>query len=121
MLTVITPIEDTPAFIAGIKSGDIIAKIGDQMTDKLSVFDAVKLMRGKPGSPVEIWIRREGVDKLLPFKVKRAIINVKSVTAKNIDGFGVIKIKQFLEHSSEEMRKSLKELSKNAPLKGVVL
>ncbi|MBN8554629.1 MAG: S41 family peptidase [Deltaproteobacteria bacterium] len=121
MLTVISPIEDTPAFQAGIKAGDIIAKIMDQPTDKLSIFDAVKLMRGKPGTTVEIWIRREGVDKLLNFKVKRAVISVKSVTSKVVDGFGVVKIKQFLEHSADEMQKALKQLSKEAPLKGLVL
>jgi carboxyl-terminal processing protease len=121
MLTVISPIEDTPAFQAGIKAGDIIAKIVDQPTDKLSIFDAVKLMRGRPGSAVEIWIRRENVDRLLNFKVKRAIISVKSVTSKVVDGFGVVKIKQFLEHSADEMQKALRQLSKDAPLKGLVL
>jgi carboxyl-terminal processing protease len=121
MLTVISPIEDTPAFLAGIKAGDIIAKIADQPTDKLSIFDAVKLMRGKPGSPIEIWIRREGVERLLNFKVKRAIISVKSVTSKMIDGYGVVKIKQFLEHSADEMQRAIKQLSKDASLKGLVL
>ncbi len=121
MLTVITPIEDTPAYQAGLKTGDIIAKIADQPTDKMSVFDAVKLMRGKPGTAVDISIRREGVDKLLPFKIKRAIINVKSVASKMVEGFGVVRLKQFLEKSSDEMRKALKDMAKDSPLKGVVL
>lgn len=121
MLTVISPIEDTPAFAAGIKSGDIIARIGDQSTEKLSVFDAVKLMRGKPGSPVEIWIRREGHDSLLPFKIKRAIISVKSVTFKEVEGFPVVKIKQFLERSADEMKKALRTASEKGPIQGLVL
>jgi len=121
MLTVVTPIEDTPAFKKGIKSGDIIAKIGDKPTDKLSVFDAVKLMRGKPGTIVEIFVRREGVDQLLPFKIERAVINVKSVTSKIVEGYGVVKIKQFLENSSDEMRRALKDLSAKNATKGVIL
>ncbi|MDB5039235.1 MAG: ctpA-2 [Bacteriovoracaceae bacterium] len=121
MLTVISPIEDTPAFEAGIKSGDVIVKIGDQLTDKISIFDAVKIMRGKPGSPIEIWVRREGKENLMQFKMKRARINVKSVTAKEVEGYPVIKIKQFLERTSDEMHKSLKEYASKAPIKGVVL
>lgn len=121
MLTVISPIEDTPAFTAGIKSNDIIAKIGDQPTDKLSIFDAVKLMRGKPGTSVEIWIKREGVDTLMKFNLKRAVIAVKSVTSKMVDGFGVVKIKQFSERVSDEMHKAIKEFGKDGAVKGVVL
>lgn len=121
MLTVISPIEDTPAFAAGIKSGDVIVKIGDQTTEKMSVFDAVKLMRGKPGTPIEIAIRREGVDKLLDFKIKRAVINVKSVSWKMVDGFPVVKIKQFLEKSSDEMKKAIREAAKDKPFPGLVL
>ncbi len=121
MLTVVSPIEDTPAFQAGIKAGDIIVKIGDKSTDKLSIFDAVKLMRGKPGSTVEIWIKREGKDSLMPFKIKRARINVKSVTSKEVEGFPVVKVKQFLERSSEEVRKSLKDFADKKEIKGLVL
>jgi carboxyl-terminal processing protease len=121
MLTVISPIEDTPAFQAGVKSGDIIVKINDQAADKLSIFDAVKLMRGKPGSPVEIWVRREGKDSLIPFKMKRARISVKSVSSKEVEGFPVIKLKQFLERTSDEMKKALKEFSSKGPIKGLVL
>lgn len=121
MLTVVSPIEDTPAFEAGIKSGDIIAKIADQPTDKISLFEAVKLMRGKPGSPIEIWIKREGVDNLIKFNIKRAVIAVKSVTSKVVDGFGVIKIKQFSERVSDEMHKALKAFGNETPIKGVVL
>lgn len=121
MLTVVSPIEDTPAFKAGIKSGDVIVKINDQVTDKLSIFEAVKIMRGKPDSMVEIWIRREGKDSLMNFKLKRSRINVKSVTHKEVEGFPVIKIKQFLEKTSEEMHKALRDYSSKGPIKGLVL
>lgn len=122
LLTVISPIEDTPAFAAGIKSGDIIVKINDyQVTDKTTVYDAVKLMRGKPGFVVELLIRREGAPALLPFKIKRAKINVKSVTSKEVSGFVVVKIKQFLEKTSDEMHKALKEYASKSPIKGVIL
>lgn len=121
MLTVVSPIEDTPAFQAGIKAGDIIAKINEQPTDKMSLFQAVQIMRGKPGAPIDIWIRREGVDTLLKFSLKRAIIAVKSVSSKMVDGFAYVKIKQFSEKVADDMRKALKEFSKDAPLKGLVL
>lgn len=121
LLTVVAPIEDTPAFNAGIKSGDVIAKIGDQITEKMSSFDAVKVMRGKPGSAIELWIRREGVDNLIPFKIKRAIINVKSVSSRVVENIPVVKIKSFQERSGEDLRKALKELSKGKPIPGLVL
>jgi len=121
MLTVISPIEDTPAFTAGIKAGDIIAKIEGQPTDKISVIDAVKLMRGRPGTWVTIAVKREGVDKFLDFKIRRAIINVKSVSSKVEDGFPVIKIKQFQEKSADEMHKALKRVHEKGPIKGLVL
>lgn len=120
-LTVITPMEDTPAFQAGIKPNDIIVKINDQTTDKMSIFDAVKLMRGKPGTVVEIWVKREGRDSLIPFKLKRAKINVKSVSSKVVDGFLVIKLKQFMEKSADEVRKILEEAHKKGEIKGLVL
>lgn len=121
MLTVVSPIEDTPAFQAGIKAGDVIAKIGDTPTDKMSVFDAVKQMRGRPGTTIELWIRREGVDKLLPFKIKRAIISIKSVTSKLVEGYPVVKIKQFMEKSSDEMKKAIRSFAKEKPIEGLIL
>lgn len=120
-LTVISPIEDTPAFKAGIKSGDVIAKIGSKSTDKMSVFDAVKLMRGDPNTKIELWIKREGHDSLIKFDINRAVIKTKSVVAKEVEGFPVIKVRQFVEKSAEEVRKSLSEASKKSPIKGLIL
>jgi carboxyl-terminal processing protease len=120
-LTVVSPIEDTPAFKAGIKSGDVIVKIEDTFTDKLSIMEAVKLMRGKPGTPIQISVKREGQDQLLPFTLKRAIINVKSVTSRKADGIPVVKVRQFLERSADEMKKAIREFEKDAPLNGLIL
>src|SRR5690606_30964138 len=102
MLTVVSPIEDTPAFRAGVKAGDVIVKIENEVTANISVIDAVKLMRGKPGEPINITVKREGADALIPFKITRAIIQVQSVKWEVKDGFGVVKVRQFLERSSTE-------------------
>ena len=121
MLTVMAAIEGTPASEAGLKSGDIIVKINDKLTDKLSLFEAVKLMRGKPGTWVELTVRRENVDKPLVFKIKRAIINVKSVTSKSVGGVPIVKLSQFKEKTSEEMKKSVREFAKQGEIKGLIL
>ena len=121
MLTVMTPIEGTPASEAGIKSGDIIVKINEKSTEKLSLFEAVKLMRGKPGTWVELTIRRENVDKPLVFKIKRAVINVKSVSLKSVEGVPVVKLTQFKEKTADEMKKAIREAAKGGEIKGIVL
>lgn len=121
MLTVVSPIEDTPAFRAGLKSGDVIVKIEDTPTGNLSVIDAVRLMRGKPGTSIAITVKREGASALIPFSITRAIIQVRSVKYEVKDGFGVIKVRQFLEKSSQELRKALRALRKKDALKGLIL
>src|SRR6185369_5155134 len=82
ILTVISPIEDTPAFKAGIKSGDQILKIDDRFTKDLNINDAVKRMRGLKGTKVVLTIMREGFDRPLEFPIERDIIQVKSVRAR---------------------------------------
>lgn len=122
MLTVVSPIEDTPAFRAGVKAGDVIVKIENEVTANLSVIDAVKLMRGKPGEPINITVKREGADALIPFKITRAIIQVQSVKWEVKDGFGVVKVRQFLERSSTEVRKAIGKITEeNGSIKGLVL
>jgi len=123
MLTVVSPIEDTPAFKAGIKAGDVIAKIEGQSTAKMSVMDAVRLMRGKPGSKVSIEIRRQGTPAPINMTVARAVIQVRSVTYEVKDGFGVIKVRQFLERSSKEVKNALSKIQNETggEIKGVVL
>ena len=123
ILTVVAPIEDTPADKAGIKAGDKIIKIGDKFTKDLSLSEAVGLMRGPKDTPVTISIMREGFKDLKPFTINRAIIKVKSVKSKTLeDGFGYVRIVQFQENTSVDLEKALKELTgKNGKLKGLVL
>jgi len=123
ILTVVAPIEDTPADKAGLKAGDKIIKIGDKYTKDMTLNEAVGMMRGPKDTPVTISIMREGFKDLKPFTMNRAIIKVKSVKFKTLeDGFGYVRIVQFQENTSADLDKALKELTaKNGKLKGLVL
>ncbi|MGB3096132.1 MAG: S41 family peptidase [Candidatus Deferrimicrobiaceae bacterium] len=123
ILTIIAPIEDTPADRAGLLAGDKIVKIEDDPTKDLTVMDAVKRLRGEPGTQVTIWVAREGASELLPFTITRAIIKIKSVKTKALgDGIGYIKLLQFQQNSSAELEKALKERMKDeGGLRGLVL
>ncbi|MDD2336649.1 MAG: S41 family peptidase [Geobacteraceae bacterium] len=123
-LTVISPIEDTPAFRAGIKSGDQILKIEDKLTKDMTIIDAVKHMRGPKGSKITITIMREGFDKPKEFTLVRDIIQVKSVKFKTLDnGYGYVRIAQFQEKTDEDLVKALQTLKKEngGSLKGLIL
>jgi carboxyl-terminal processing protease len=124
LLTVISPIEDTPAFRAGIKAGDQILKIDDRFTKDLSIMDAVKRMRGAKGTQVNLTIMREGFEKPKEFTLTRDIIQVKSVRTKTLDnGYGYVRIAQFQEKTDDDLVKALKSLKEenNGNLKGLVL
>ena len=123
MLTVISPIEDTPAFKAGIKAGDRIVKIGEKYTKDMSINDAVKLMRGPKGTKVTIWILRESWKDPQEFTLTRDIIAIKSVKHKVLeDGFGYVRISQFQEKTANDLEDALNKLgSKEGKLKGLVL
>lgn len=124
VLTVISPIEDTPAFKAGIKSGDMILKIDDKFTKDLNINDAVKRMRGQKGSKVILTIMREGFDKPKEFPIVRDIIQVKSVRFHLTDGgYGYVRIAQFQEKTDEDLSKALKAMKEEykGELKGLVL
>src|SRR5438874_3739462 len=89
IVRVISPIEDTPAFKAGIKSGDLIVKIDDTVTRGMPLSKAVEKMRGKPGSPVVLTVVRKDVENPLTFTILRQEINVKSVKVKLLEpGYG---------------------------------
>lgn len=124
ILTVISPIEDTPAFKAGIKAGDQILKIDDKFTKDLNITDAVKRMRGPKGSKVTISIFREGLEKPKEYTLERDIIQVKSVKFKTLDdGYGYIRIAQFQEKTDDDLDKALKTLrdENGGNLRGLVL
>lgn len=124
LVKVVAPIEDTPAQKAGIKSGDLIVKIDDTPVRGLSLNDAVKRMRGKPGTKVTLTIARKTESKPLVFTLTRAVIQTKSVKSRLLEpGFGYVRVAQFQEHTVENFAQALSGLYKDnkAPLKGLVL
>ncbi|MCK9604016.1 MAG: S41 family peptidase [Candidatus Omnitrophica bacterium] len=115
LLTVVTPIEDTPAWKAGIKSNDRIVKIENELTRDMTLIEAVKKMRGKPGEAVNLTILRESEKKLLEFKIIRGIIKVKDIKEARIleDGIGYIRLIEFTENTPADMNTALENLTKN--------
>nr|SPS06686.1 Carboxy-terminal-processing protease [Candidatus Nitrotoga fabula] len=124
LVKVIAPIEDSPAYHAGMKSGDLIIKLDDVLVKSLSLSDAVKRMRGKPGSKITLTVVRKDAPKPLLFTLTRAIIKVQSVKSKLVEpGYAFVRITQFQEHTGENLASALNNLYKQnqAPLKGLVL
>jgi carboxyl-terminal processing protease len=123
VLTVVSPIEDTPAFNAGVKSGDQIIKIDGKSTKDISIMEAVKKMRGPENTKVTITIMRENMAKPKDFVLTRAIIQVKSVKVKTFDdNIGYIRIASFNEKTADDLRKALRDIGKKVrPMKGLVL
>ena len=114
LLTVITPIEDTPAWKAGVKAGDRIVKINDELTRDMTLTDAVKRMRGKPGESVTIVVLRESEKKLLEFKIVRDIIKIQDIKGARIleDGIGYIRLVEFRENTAADFEAALDKLKK---------
>ena len=124
VVKVISPIDDTPAAIAGIKAGDYIVKIGKEQVQGKSLLEAVKLMRGPVGTSIELTVRRKNVKKPLEFKIVRKIIEIQSVSARAIGeekNLGYIRLKSFNENSDKQFLKSVKEFEKKPKIKGYVL
>ena len=124
VVKVIAPIDDTPASNAGIKSGDYIVKINDEQVQGKSLTEAVELMRGPVGSEINLTIRRRNVKKVLNFKIKRAIIEVKSVVARIIGErkkIGYLRLKSFNQNSNEQLSKYINGFEKNNKLNGYIL
>jgi len=121
---VVSPIEDTPAFKAGVKPGDLIVKLDDTPVKGMTLNDAVKRMRGKPGSTIRLTIVRKGVDKPVVLTLTRAVIKIRSVKSKLLEsGYGYVRVTQFQEHTGELLAESLDKLYKDnkASLKGLIL
>jgi carboxyl-terminal processing protease len=108
---VIAPIDDTPAARAGVQSGDLIVRIDDKPVKGLSLGDAVKLMRGEPGTRIELTIMRDGEDKPLKIGLERDIIQVASVKSRLLEpGYPYVRISNFQARTTEDMRRQLEEL-----------
>jgi len=123
-IRIVSPIEDTPADRAGIKAGDLIIKINDELARDMSLSEAVKIMRGKPGTSIVLTIFRKGEDAPLEIKIVRAIIKVKSVKSDLLaPGYAYLRITQFQERTGSLLKKQIKALQKRAggKLTGAVL
>ena len=122
LVKVVSPIEDTPADRAGVKSGDLIFKIDDTLVKGLTLTEAVKRMRGKPKTQIKLSILRKGENKPVEITLTREIIKVQSVKSKLVeDGYGYLRITSFQENTAAALIKHLNELYKPGPLKGLVL
>ncbi len=121
---VISPIDDTPAFKAGLEAGDLIIRLDEKTVKGLTLNDAVKIMRGKPGTDIKLTVVREGHDKPMTFVVTRDIIKVKSVKNRLLaPGYGYIRISNFQSRTAPQLLEALNELKEEnkANLKGLVL
>ena len=121
---VVSPIDDTPAQRAGIQAGDLIIRLDDKPVKGMSLTDAVKLMRGEPGSDIALTVVREGEDSPLKIVITRAVINVKSVKSRLLeDDFGYVRISSFQSRTGKAMKDAIAALKKEnkGPLKGIVL
>lgn len=123
ILTVVSPIEDTPAFRAGIKSGDQILKIEGEFTKDMSLMQAVKKMRGPKGTKLNLSVKREGVTDLLDFSIVRDTIRVQSVRSRLLEeGYVYVRLAQFQERSDRDLQRALEKLaSEKAGIRGLVL
>ncbi len=122
LLTIISPIDDTPAFHAGLAAGDRIVKIDGKLTRGITLLDAVKKLRGKPGTTVMLTILREGANELKEITVERAVIKVQSVRdAKVLDGtIGYIKLSDFHEQTTQDLSAAFQGL-KDQEIDGLIL
>lgn len=119
---VIAPIDDTPAQKAGIKAGDLIIRLDDKPVKGMNLNDAVKIMRGEPGSPIMLTVVREGREQPIKVKIVRDIIKVKSVKNRMLEeGYGYIRISSFQAKTGENVVEAIDELKKNGKLRGLVL
>ena len=121
---VISPIDDTPAQRAGLQAGDVIVRIDDKPVKGLSLSEAIKLMRGKPGTKIQLGIVRGSEDKPFDVTIERAVIQVASVKSRLLEpGYAYVRLTHFQTHTADDMLKAIAELKKqgSGPLKGLVL
>jgi len=122
VVTVISPIDDTPASRVGVKAGDYIVRINGEQVQGKTLMEAVNLMRGPVGSSIKITIRRKGLKKAKIFIITREIIEIKSVISKLIDNeIGYLRLRAFNENSSNQLKGEISKLEKNNKLVGYIL
>ena len=122
LLTIVSPIADTPADRAGLKTNDIIVEINGEKTKNLGPYEAIKKLRGPEGSEVSISIHRKGLDELKKIVLKREIIPLQSVRAEFLSpGFAYARITSFQSHTASDLKAKLKELNRKYSLNGLVL
>ena len=122
ILTIVSPIEDTPAYKAGLKPGDKILKIDGETTKNITLLKAVKQMRGRPGTKVTLTIMREGFREFRDYTLERAIIHVRSVKTQTIEkGYPYVKITTFQESTDTDLANALKKMGGVDSIKGMVL
>ena len=123
VLTVVSPIEDTPAFRAGVEAGDQIIKVDGKLTKNMSIMDAIRLIRGPKGSKVILTMHREGVPKLLDISIVRDVIPLRSVKYDVIEpGYGYLRISNFQGDTADKLAEAIEALKNGpVPLKGIVL
>jgi len=121
LLTVVSPIEDTPAWKAGLKAGDIIVKIDGELTKGITLNQAVKKLRGKPGTKVTLTVLRDKDKRIEDITITRGIIRIKDIKRSLIleDGIGYVRIAEFRENTAQDLKKTLKNLEKKG-LKGLI-
>jgi carboxyl-terminal processing protease len=120
-LTVISPIEDTPAFEAGIEPGDTIIKVDDKPTKDLTLMEAVQQMRGPRGTSVKLTVEREGLEEPLVFTLQRDIIKIQSVRSKLFEGnLGYVRLSQFQEATADDLTSELEKLV-SKDIQGLIL
>ena len=119
---VISPIEDTPAFRAGVQAGDLIVKLDDTPVKGMSLNDAVKRMRGKPSTRITLTIMRKGETAPIVVTLTREVIKVRSVRSNVVEpGYGYVRVAQFQENTAASLVEHLGKLTREGPLKGLVL
>ncbi len=122
LVKVVSPIEDTPAFRAGVKPGDLIVKLDDTQVKGMTLNDAVKRMRGKAGTQITLTIARKGEPQPIVVTLTRAVIRVQSVKSKMFEpGYAWVRVAQFQEATPESLARHLDTLFKQGPIKGLVL
>ena len=122
VIKVISPIDGSPAYEAGVKAGDYIVKINEHQVQGKTLTESVDLMRGPVGSDIEITVRRKGVKKAIVFSITREVIKIQSVKSKKIDNnIGYIRLTAFNENSSSQIKKKINQFNKDKNIKGYIL